>query len=153
MLIDDVKQSPFNVATSVELEDFPESAIHAMNDGHGKPIPEAQVKMLYQLLNGHPYLSRRAFYGLCQHRYNFDTLMQEATSETGPFGDHLRALLSRMNRRDGLLGELKTVLKTGRCDSANRDRLIKGGLVLERDGRLYMRNALYDQYFRRVLIG
>lgn len=152
MLIDDVKQSPFNVATSVELEDFPETAIHAMNDVHGKPISEAQVKMLYQLLQGHPYLSRRAFYRLCQHQYTFDQLMQEATSETGPFGDHLRALLSRVNRRDGLLSELKTVLKAGRCDDANRDRLIKGGLVMERGGRLHMRNALYDQYFRRVLI-
>ncbi len=152
MLIDDVHQSPFNVATSVELEDFPETAIHNMNEVHGKPISATQVKTLHQLLQGHPYLSRRAFYGLCQHRYNFDALMQEATSETGPFGDHLRALLSRLYRRDGLLNELKRVLKTGQCDGVNRDRLIKGGLVIERNGRLQMRNALYDQYFRKVLI-
>ena len=78
-------------------------------------------------------------------------LVQQAGSESGPLGDHLRALLSRLLRCEDLLAALRTVLRDGRVENALRHRLIAGGLVKERDGRLAARNALYAAYFDRVL--
>lgn len=153
MLIDDLTQSPFNVGAVVELEDFTLKEIGAMNIAHGNSISEQQVTQLFDLLSGHPYLSRRALYGLCQGRYTFDAMLTEAESESGPFGDHLRALLTRIGLRKDLKNHLKTVLRTGRCDDRERHRLISGGLIVDKAGRLQARNKLYDRYFRRVLLG
>lgn len=153
MLIDDLTQSPFNVGAVIELEDFSLPEIGKMNAAHGKPVNEQQASQLFDLLSGHPYLSRRALYGLCQGRYTFDAMMAEAESESGPFGDHLRALLTRIGLRPDLLSHLKTVLQTGRCDDRERHRLISGGLIVDKAGRLHARNKLYDRYFRRVLLG
>lgn len=153
MLIDDLTQSPFNVGAVIELEDFSLQEIGKMNTAHGNPVNKQQALQLFDLLNGHPYLSRRALYGLCQGRYTFDTMMAEAESESGPFGDHLRALLTRIGLRQDLKTHLKTVLQTGRCDDRERHRLLSGGLIVEKAGRLQARNKLYDRYFRRVLLG
>ncbi|MGR8953235.1 MAG: AAA-like domain-containing protein [Gammaproteobacteria bacterium] len=153
MLIDDLSQSPFNVGAVVELEDFSRGEFGKMNESHGKPVTELQANQLYELLSGHPYLSRRALYGLCQGRYTFEAMITEAESESGPFGDHLRALLTRISMRPNLLVQLKTVLQSGRCNDRERDGLISGGLIVDRAGRLQARNQLYDRYFRKVLLG
>jgi hypothetical protein len=153
MLIDDLSQSPFNVGAVVELDDFSRREIARMNEAHGRPVNEQQINQLYDLLSGHPYLSRRALYGLCQERYGFDDMITEADSETGPFGDHLRALLTRLGLRPNLLAQLRAALQSGRCDDKERNRLISGGLIVDKAGRLQARNKLYDRYFRRALLG
>lgn len=153
MLINDLTQSPFNVGAQIELEDFSLKEIGKMNQVHGNPVSEQQAVQLFDLLSGHPYLSRRALYGLCRGRYTFDAMLTEADSESGPFGDHLRALLTRIGLRPDLKNHLKTVLQTGRCDDRVRHQLLSGGLIIEKESRLQARNKLYDRYFRRVLLG
>jgi hypothetical protein len=154
LLIADLTQSPFNVGGVVELEDFSEEDVWRMNLAHGTIISRKSTQQLHGLLGGQPYLCRRAFYELSQARYNFEQLLSEADSETGPFGDHLRALLSRLGRKTDLLRQLKLILQTAQCDdAAARYRLTCGGLINEKAGKLKMRNALYDRYFRRVFLG
>jgi hypothetical protein len=153
MLIESDTQSPFNVGALVELDDFNLEQIDSMNARHGAPLGSGQVNKLFELLRGHPYLSRKALYGLCQARYGFEQMLRDADSENGPFGDHLRALLTRLQRREGLSLQLKAALQSGRCEDQARHRLMAGGLLIEDNGSLRARNNLYDRYFRRVLIG
>jgi len=152
LLIADTKQSPFNVGATVVVEDFSLDETRHADEAHGSPLDESGLRQLYALLAGHPYLTRRALYLICKQRYAFSSLLAEADFETGPFGDHLRALLARLACRPGLEQALKVALVSGRCEDAMRHWLIAGGLIREEGGgRLGARNQLYGRYFTRVL--
>lgn len=151
MLIPNLSQSPFNVATNVHLRDFGRAEVAQLNTAHGAPLDAAQLEQLYHLLDGHPYLTRKALYLVSKQSCQMAELVQQAGSESGPLGDHLRALLSRLLRCEDLLAALRTALRGGRVENALRHRLIAGGLLKEHDGRLAARNALYAAYFERVL--
>ena len=53
---------------------------------------------LYALIGGHPYLTRKALYMLASSspRSGVDELFEHASDDTGPFGDHLRYYLLRL---------------------------------------------------------
>lgn len=153
LLINNLSQSPFNVGTILSLEDFSLEETREASRLHGSPLTDAELIQLKEVLGGHPYLTRRALYLVCKQRYKLPTLMAEADSETGPFGDHLRALLSRLSHRPEILPALKSALSTGRCDDAPRHRLIAGGLLLDERGKSIARNQLYERYFKRVING
>lgn len=108
LLIDNLSQSPFNVGTILELEDFSREETRVANDLHGGLLGEAELSQMHDLLRGHPYLTRRVLYLLCKARYTLPLLLAEADSETGPLGDHLRALLSRLSRRPEVQPALKS---------------------------------------------
>jgi len=55
-------QSPFNVATVCHLADFTEEEVAKLNDLHGHPFTKEYFKQLYDLVGGHPYLTRVAMY-------------------------------------------------------------------------------------------
>lgn len=150
MLIDNLSQSPFNVGSTVKPEDFTQAQCDTLLRQHGVTLSSPHRQALNELLRGHPYLTRKALYLFCKRRYEIGQLIAEAASETGPFGDHLRALLSRLHLRPGLLQALKRALATGEAADDHRHRLIAGGIIKEAGGRLVARNPLYDSYFRRV---
>jgi hypothetical protein len=151
MLIDNLSQSPFNVGTNLRLEDFTPAEAARVNTSHASPLSAAEQATLYQLLDGHPYLTRKAYYLLSKRRYTLAELLKEADSETGPFGDHLRALLARLHTRPDLPAAMRQALRVGMADTAPRHRLIAGGLLKEAGGRLVPRNQLYGAYLSRVL--
>jgi len=153
LLIDNISQSPFNVGRPIDLEDFTLTELRGANLAHGSPLGEAELVKLHQLVTGQPYLCRKALYLLCQGRYGFATLEAEADSEGGPFGDHLRAQLIRLGRRPEVLNALATALSSGKCPDEMRMRLMAGGLIVERNGRVEARCPLYQRYFTRVLRG
>lgn len=150
MLIESLTQSPFNVGTTVKLEDFSLADTQTLTQRHSMRLSTAEQRALHTLLCGHPYLTRKALYLLTKRRYSYADLLGEAASETGPFGDHLRALFSRLHLRPGLIDALRHALRSGEVDHEARHRLIAGGIVKEVGGRLQARNPLYDSYFRRV---
>jgi hypothetical protein len=151
LLIADLTQSPFNVGTPVKLSDFELADTEKINQSHGAQLNRPQLETLYQLLGGHPYLTRKAFYLIGTGRSSFDALIAEACSETGPFGDHLRALLTRLILKADLGSAIRSALSGDRLDGRARERLIAGGLFVEQGGRLAARNQLYDRYLRRAL--
>lgn len=151
MLIDNLSQSPFNVGTNVKPEDFSFDETRQVHAVHGQPLREPELKALHDLLDGHPYLTRKALYLLSKRRYQPDELLKEADSETGPFGDHLRALMVRLHMRPNLQAAMRSAVRSGVVDGPVRHRLIAGGLIKERAGRLVARNSLYERYFHRVL--
>lgn len=151
MLIENLAQSPFNVGSNLRLEDFTPAEAARVNASHGSPLSATEQATLHQLLGGHPYLMRKAYYLLSKQRYTLGDLVQEADSETGPFGDHLRALLARLHTRPDLPAAMRQALRSGTAETAQRHRLIAGGLLKEVGGRLVPRNPLYGTYLNRVL--
>lgn len=153
-LITDTLQSPFNIGDVAVLEDFSREQCLKLVDSHRLQLKAAEVDALYSLLHGHCFLSRRALYLVCIGQTSFAGLLSDADSESGPFGDHLRALLTKLTRYPEIQAPLEQSYRFGSCsDPRMRHRLLAAGLVAERDGRLVPRNDLYRRYLERALFG
>lgn len=67
-LIDDLSQSPFNVGVVIEIQDFIEEQVVELNTRHGSPLMPDETARLFEVLGGHPYLTRKALYLVLQHK-------------------------------------------------------------------------------------
>ena len=152
LLIDDLKQSPFNVGEVIRLEDFNLAQTADLNDRHGSPFDPPQVQRLYSLLGGHPYLTRQALYRAAVGESAPESLLVNATDENGPFGDHLRRHLTRFSERPDLTRAMLQVIRRQACDDdILYNRLHGAGLATRVDECVVPRCELYAQYFRERL--
>ena len=60
--IDRPHESPFNVGVTLRLEDFQPDQVGRLNALHPRPLASGDVERLYNLVHGHPYLTRKALY-------------------------------------------------------------------------------------------
>ena len=149
LLIRDVSQSPFNVATEFNLDDFGAEHIRELNQRHGSPLTDNELSDLMALLRGHPYLTRQAFYAITTKHLLPEQLIEIATRDTGPFGQHLRHLYYLLHQDENLLITLKEVVQNGRCESEDAFfRLIQAGLVNGTKEKSSCRCHLYEAYFK-----
>ncbi|WP_088239485.1 AAA-like domain-containing protein [Calothrix rhizosoleniae] len=109
-LIDDLNQSPFNVGQVIELEDFTLEQVSDLNQRHSSPFDSSAEMKLMALLNGHPYLTRKALYLVASGQITVTEFFNNATSTRGAFGDHLRRLLSLLHDRQELQQALLQVI-------------------------------------------
>ncbi len=152
LLIKDMQQSPFNVGLMVYLQDFTESQVRELNGRYHTPIPEAQIPTLYQLLNGHPFLTRVALYALVRDGLTLADLLATAVTESGPFISHLRTQHRLLTTDPVLVAAMKQVLMHNTCaDDFSRYRLLKAGLIKQLGTAVTCRCDLYRQYFAQTL--
>lgn len=153
--VDDLNQSPFNVGEVIDVQDFTVNEVVELNKRHGSPLTFNEIPRLVQFLGGHPYLTRKALYLISSKRITSAELFLRATEEKGPFGDHLRNHLFRLHNKEALVGGLRLVLKKNICPDRNVYFRLRGaGLVREQEnGRIFPRNGLYAEYFRKHLNG
>lgn len=152
--IADLNQSPFNVGQVVELGDFTSAQVSDLNHRHRDPLTGPQIRNLYDLLSGHPYLTRRALYLVASQRVTFAKLLENACEDDGPFGDHLRNYLFRMGDQEKLKAGLLQVIKNQRCPDEHIFFQLRGsGLIRRTDKIVIPRNQLYADYFRKRLDG
>ena len=152
--IADLNQSPFNVGQVVELVDFTVEQVSDLNNRHNSPLTESQVVELYDLLGGHPYLTRRALYLVASQRTFFNEILEKSCEDTGPFGDHLRNYLFRMGDQEKLKGGLAQIINFQRCSDERVFFQLRGsGLVKRIDNKIVPRNQLYADYFGKRLDG
>jgi AAA-like domain/TIR domain len=151
MLIDRSNESPFNVGSTSSLSDFPPDQVSELNRLHRSPLSAVEVGQLVTLLYGHPYLTRKAFYVL-KRELTPEELFSKATEDSGPFGDHLRYYLLRLQSKQDLAAALWQVAQGRGCaDEAIAYRLEGAGLVRRQDGKVVPRCRLYADYFRERL--
>ncbi len=152
LLIDDMQQSPFNVGLMVYVEDFSEDEVRELNGRYRSPLPDADIPRLYRLLNGHPYLTRVAFYAMVKDGLTMDELLQTAVSDHSPFTPHLRYQRQLLSKSPALRAAMQQVLKNGRCDDETAQyRLLKAGLIRKEGTAVVSRCDLYREYFAQTL--
>lgn len=152
--IADLNQSPFNVGQVVELADFTLRQVSTLNYRHHGLLTETQVQQLYDLLGGHPYLTRRALYLVASQRDKFTEIVDNAYEDNGPFGDHLRNYLFRMGGQEKLKMGLMQVIKYQRCQDEHVFFQLRGAGLVKRVGdNVSPRNQLYADYFGKRLNG
>ena len=152
-LIENLNQSPFNVGQVIELTDFTLAQVLDLNQRHGNPLTASDLQSLMNLVNGHPYLVRKALYLVASGRLSADELFDQAYNERGPFGDHLRYHLFRIYDKRELKDCFLRVVQSQSCpDEKVFFRLRGAGLVRRRNnGAVVPRCELYARYFEQHL--
>ena len=147
-------ESPFNVGVTLPLEDFLPDQVARLNGLHPRPLPDADVHRLFALIGGHPYLTRKALYVLAGSAptCSVDELFARSGDDNGPFGDHLRYYLLRLQRRPELIAALRqAVERRAGGDELLVHRLEAAGLVRREGKQVVPRCDLYARYFRERL--
>lgn len=147
--IQDRAQSPFNVAKVYVVPEFNEAEMHWLNDRHGQCVKPAELRELFEFTGGHPFLTRVALYWIARGTATVACLKDEAASDQGTFGDHLRSRLWSVFQ-GGLNIALRQIIDTGRCDKElDFQSLLAMGLVKGANHRqASARFGLYQSYFQ-----
>ncbi|HWQ35235.1 MAG TPA: AAA-like domain-containing protein [Blastocatellia bacterium] len=155
LFITDLNQSPFNVGTRLQLEDFTCAQVAQLNELYGSPLKdEAEVARFFRLLSGHPYLVRRGLHEMVTNNLSFAALEAAAAHDEGPFGDHLQRLLLSLSRDAELCEVVRQTLRGNPCASPDSFyRLRSAGLVTGESTRdLRLRCQLYAAWLERHLL-
>ena len=151
-LIENLNQSPFNVGEVIDLSDFTPAEVAELNQRHRSPFTAEGVNRLMGLLNGHPYLTRRALYLVASGRLSVADLFAQATDDHGPFGDHLRYHLFRLHKQDALVQGLRQVIRNQSCQDEKVFFRLRGAGLVRREGKTEApRCQLYADYFQEFL--
>jgi hypothetical protein len=152
LLIKDRSQSPFNVGSRIELEDFGIDEVRALNEHYRQPFDETELAELYDLLRGHPFLTSKAMYLAITGEMPWDKLKKLAATDKSPFSDHLRHYWWLLRDEPELMAALKQALDTSRCSDTMFYRLSRAGLLVgDSNDRCSFRCRLYEEYFRAKL--
>jgi len=154
LFIDNLNQSPFNVGRAVKLPMFTLSDTKDLNERYGRPIgSDAEVQKLQALLDGQPFLTRRAFDALVSEQMSFSRLMADADNEEGPFGDHLKRVLVAVTQLPFVWEALKnSIATTSISDSRGLHRLVAAGVLVRRQTMGYgIANDLYRRFLSRFM--
>ena len=153
LLIRRIEQSPFNVGLILELPDFSEQQVRELNRRYGLSIEESNISNLMALLNGHPFLTRWAFYTLATKNISWNELEAVAASDRSPFGDHLRHQYWIIRNQPDLQKALKDIISTNNSsDEMALYRLLRAGLIKGSGDSYTYRCNLYKRYFMKKLL-
>ena len=148
LLIADLNQSPFNVGQLLYLKDFDESQVADLNRRYGSPLTEAELSDLMNLLNGHPYLTRVAFYTMVVGKLTWREFVDLAPSDRGPFHQHLQHQYRLLLNDPALERAMREVVRGMRSsDDKAGFRLMKAGLANKEGDGYACRCELYQRYF------
>ncbi len=154
----DPNQSPFNVGLPLEILPFTVEQIQDLANRYELDwIGERgknNAQILLEVVNGHPYLVRLAFYYLLTNQISLDELETLSGSVLYVYQDYLKALLFILQRNPLLLDPLREILlgrKPLDIDSAIAYQLESLGLIEFRENRATISCRLYQYYFEQKL--
>jgi len=153
-----INQSPFNVGMAIELPEFTLAQVQTLCEKHHLVYSEAQIQQLMAMVGGHPYLIRVALYKIARGHLTLDPFLTTATSETGPYAEHLRRQLAHLQQHPQLATLFKTVVTADTPiqirDLGMDDFKLKAlGLIKidEHNNTVTPSYELYRQYFKNRL--
>jgi len=131
LFIKEQNQSPFNVGTKLVLEDFSPKQVADLNQRYGMPLKNnKEIKQFHQLVGGQPYLVHCGLNEIVSHKLRLDEFIRKADHEEGTYGDHLRRIVTLLNRDEPLFQAMQQVLRGEPCpDSDSFYRLRSAGIL------------------------
>ncbi len=155
LFISNLDQSPFNVGTRIELDDFTREQVGEMNRRYNSlMVDELEVDRLYALVGGHPYLVRRCLQEMQQHGLSIAEVESSVERGDSFFKDHLGRMRLAI-QRDGQMEEaLWAYLNEGNTPNLDIFIRLRAAGVMRGDSSQDMspRCRLYDLYLRRVFV-
>jgi hypothetical protein len=147
LFITNLKESPFNIGTRVELARFDAEDVKTLIANNQLALPWS-VTELYRITGGQPYLTHLVLYEIARG-VDPITLQRELSAGDGEFRNHLERFLVAFERDDALRSAMKQVLANEPVtDSQTRARLEAAGLVVRTAGNGYaIACDLYRNFF------
>jgi hypothetical protein len=145
-----INQSPFNVGLPIELPEFSPKQINDLLQKHQLNWSESEREKLIQMVDGHPYLLRKALYEIARGSLNLEQFLHIAPTEEGIYGDHLRRHLSNLADAN-LEAAMKQVIASShpvRLEANLAFKLRSMGLVKLRGNDVIPLCNLYRLYFK-----
>ncbi len=149
LFITDLNQSPFNVGTRLALQDFTREQTAELNRRYGSPLPTSEaVARFHQLIGGQPFLAQCGLAEVARGQVGVEDLHADAAHENGPFGEHLRRLLTVVLSDPDMAVGLREVLHGRPCPAREHFyRLRSAGLLVgEWNGPVRLRCPLYQTF-------
>lgn len=153
LFIENPEESPFNVAEVIELEDFSNEKVEELNWRQGAILQQTEIEDLIEMVGGHPFLVRVAFYEIKTGRETLSSLLKKGLEGRGTYGHHLNQIISPLLITPELKETLNNICQR-QHSAKNRIfyRLKSLGLIKEKDNQVMFRNKLYEQYFCNQLL-
>jgi hypothetical protein len=151
-----MEQSPFNLGLPIELPEFNREQVKKLVELHGLNWKDNQVEELMKMIGGHPNLVRVALYHMAHHQLPLEKFLQLASTESGPYSNHLRRHLLALEEKPNLAIALHTLLATPEFVYLPVQALFQlnsMGLIRLQNSHVTLRCELYRQYFRDRLLG
>ncbi|MEH1969741.1 AAA-like domain-containing protein [Nostoc sp.] len=150
-----LNQSPFNVGITITLPPFTLKQVQnlALRYGLNCAADSEGAKRLAPLqamVGGHPYLVSLAFYHLCQGEMTLEVLLETASTPVGIYGQHLRELLSLLQKEPELMSAMQQLIATDEkveLDAIAAYKLESMGLVQLNGNQASVMCELYRLYF------
>ncbi len=151
LFVADLNQSPFNVGTRLELEDFTPDQVERLNQLHGSPLSGQELEDFRRLAGGHPYLVRRGLRELSRGNQSLASFREAVRQGGGPYKDHLRRLLLALLRDADLCDQVKEVLAGRACTSDEEFFRLRSAGILTGGAAATarFRCELYREYLER----
>lgn len=149
-----INQSPFNVGVPIELPQLTHAQVSDLIQRHELNWSNATVTQLMDMVGGHPYLVRAALYVLARNEITLEKLLQQAPTEGGLYGEHLRRHLLNLESDQMLLAAMKEVIEGDQAiaiKTSEAFKLTSMGLVQFEGSKVVPSCNLYRQYFRERL--
>jgi len=153
LLIENSSQSPFNVATIIELRDFNGQQVQDLSQRYHLSLNQTDLAAMLTWLGGQPYLTRQAMYTMAKERLSWSQLNAMTQQNYAPFTDHLQHQYRYVANNPALQNALKEVMRRHNCKDFNiRQRLIDAGILMQLERDSYdFRCELYRLYFEQRL--
>ena len=145
------ERSPFNVGLTVELPEFNPEQVLDLAQRHGLAWGSAEIEQIMGMVSGHPYLVRLALYYISQQDLTLSQLLEQAPTDAGIYGDHLRQHLWNLQQHPELMAAVKQAVMTShpvRLEAMQAYKLHGIGLVNRQGNDVTPRCNLYRLYFR-----
>lgn len=146
-----INQSPFNVGLPIELSDFSEEQVQQLAQQHEINLAHDQIKPLMNMIGGHPYLLMRTFTYLKSHYIlTLEQILQEAPTDAGIYGSHLREFWFSLQTHRELAIALKKIVTSADpvyVEPMQAYQLHSMGLVKLSGNYVQPRYNLYRLYF------
>lgn len=145
-----INQSPFNVGLPIEPGEFTQVQVIDLVQRHGIDWTISQIEQLMSLVDGHPYLLRKALYEIAGGNLTLEKFIQIAPTDEGPYYDHLRRHLFNLKNDPVLEESFKKVIMSDvpvRIDSTQAFKLRSMGLINFQGNDVIPLCNLYRTYF------
>ena len=151
--IEDLRESPFNIGLTVELNSFTRDEVRTFAGRHGLTLEEDLLNEIMDYVGGRPYLVHLLLFNLARHPQVRAQIFNTEIASKYIFRDHLSRYLIGFQQQKSLATEMKRIIEgRGRGDDKLSERLEAAGLV-RRDTslRLIPHCRLYSEFFSKEL--
>ncbi|WP_318780330.1 AAA-like domain-containing protein [Atlanticothrix silvestris] len=149
-----LNQSLFNVGLTISLPPFTLEQVRNLAEQYGIDWAAKYLIRLQTMIGGHPYLVNLAFYHLRQENITLEQLLDTAATPAGIFSQHLRGLLTLLQKEPQLMSAMQQVVAIDErveLDAITAYKLESMGLVQLEGNQARISCELYRLYFHQQL--